>query len=624
MKAGNVKSCLPRWQELTSDREVLDTAAGLPVELVEDLDMKDTFIQYPFKKEEYDFIQGEIRRLMNLRAVVRTTHEVGEYISPIFLRPKDDGSYRLILNLKKLNEATEYIHFKMDTLSSILCLITPGAYMAKIDIKDAYYSVPIRVEDQKKLKFQVDDELYQFVALPNGYSPGPRKFTKLLKPPLSFLRMEGVTVAAYLDDLFTLNRIKDKCTENIIKICRLLEELGFVIHPLKTMFEPSTVLEYLGFILDSVSMTVKLPVEKKTIIRDLCQFVLREMVITIRTLARLLGLFSSSFIAVSEGKLHYRGLERDKTRALARNKGRYDRSMSLSQEGISEIHWWLDNIMTAESPIMRRNPQVVITTDACSTGWGACRAGNRTGGLFLEEEMDSHINILEAKAVLFGLKALCSNEVGSHIKILSDNSATVGALNNMGSARSPELDAAIKESWDWALQRDIWLSAAHIPGKLNVEADEESRKTESRLEWKLNEDLFTETVTNLSFTPTVDLFASRINKQLDRFFSYRPDPEAEVIDAFSVDWGDIKFYAFPPFNIINRVLQKVVADEATGIIIVPEWPTQIWYHMLSDLTIDSFILPYRKTTLHLPNSPEVKHPLHNKLTLRASLISGRH
>ena len=136
---------------------------------------------------------------------------------------------------------------------------------------------------------------------------------------------------------------------------------------------------------------------------------------------------------------------------------------------------------------MRDNPQIVITTDAWSTGWGACRAGMRTGGLFLEKEMASHINILEAKAVLFGLKALCTDEVGNHIKILSDNSATVGALNNMGSARSPELDAAIKESWDWDLHRDIWLSAAHIPGKFNVEADEESRKTESRLEWKLNE-----------------------------------------------------------------------------------------------------------------------------------------
>ena len=622
MKAGNVSNCLLRWHELTSDREVLDTAAGLPVELMEDLDTNNTFTQYPFKKEEHSFIQGEIQRLRDLGAVVQTTHEVGEYISPIFLRPKDDGSYRLILNLKKLNEATEYIHFKMDTLSSILCLITPGAYMAKIDIKDAYYSVPIREEDQKKLKFQLDDKLYQFVALPNGYSPGPRKFTKLLKPPLATLRLDGVTLAAYLDDLFTLNKNKGKCTDNIIKICRLLEELGFVIHPDKTMFEPSTVLEYLGFVLDSVSMTVTLPLEKKTIIRDLCHLVLKEKIITIRTLARLLGLFSSSFIAVSEGKLHYRGLERDKTRALAKNKGNYDRTLSLSEEGISEVLWWIDNIMAAQSPIMRANPQIVLTTDACSTGWGACREGVRTGGLFSGDEMDSHINILEAKAVLFGLKALCTDEVGNHIKILSDNSATVGALNNMGSARSPELDAAIKESWDWALRRDIWLSSAHIPGKFNVEADEESRKTESRLEWKLNEVLFTETVKYLHFTPEVDLFASRINKQLVRFCAFRPDPDAEVIDAFSVDWGDIKFYAFPPFNIINRVLQKVVADKATGIIIVPEWPTQIWYHMLADLTVESFILPNRKKTLHLPNKPDAKHPL-RKLRLRASLISGR-
>ena len=126
---------------------------------------------------------------MDLGAIVPSSHEPGEFISPIFVRPKDDGSFRLILNLKKLNEHTEYIHFKMDTLASILTLVRPGAFMAKVDIKDAYYSVPIYPPDQKQLKFMFDEVLYQFTVLPNGYSPGPRKFTKLLKPPLSDLRL---------------------------------------------------------------------------------------------------------------------------------------------------------------------------------------------------------------------------------------------------------------------------------------------------------------------------------------------------------------------------------------------------------------------------------------------------
>ena len=74
-----------------------------------------------------------------------------EFISPIFLTPKSDGSFRLILNLKKLNDFMPYVHFKMDTVTSVLKLITKNCFMAKVDIKDAYYSVPINVMHQKFL-----------------------------------------------------------------------------------------------------------------------------------------------------------------------------------------------------------------------------------------------------------------------------------------------------------------------------------------------------------------------------------------------------------------------------------------------------------------------------------------
>ena len=151
-------------------------------------------------------------------------------ISPIFLRPKDDGQYRMILNLKKLNEVSPYIHFKIETLASILTLVRPGSYMAKIGIKDAYYSVPAREEDQKLLTFLINETLYQFIVLPNGYTGGPRKFTKLLKPPLAALRKMLVTLAAYIDDIFTTNKTKEKCRDNILKIVNMLQSLGFVIH----------------------------------------------------------------------------------------------------------------------------------------------------------------------------------------------------------------------------------------------------------------------------------------------------------------------------------------------------------------------------------------------------------
>ena len=77
------------------------------------------------------------------------------------------------------------------------------------------------------------------------------------------------------------------------------------------------------------------------------------------------------------------------------------------------------------------------------------------------------------------------------------------------------------------------LTASHIPGTFNVEADTESRVAETRTEWKSNDSFFSDILKHFKFKPVIDLFASRINNQLPRFFSFRPDQEVEVINAFS-------------------------------------------------------------------------------------------
>ena len=89
-----------------------------------------------------------------------------------------------------------------------------------------------------------------------------------------------------------------------------------------------------------------------------------------------------------------------------------------------------------------------------------------------------------------------------------------------------------------------------------MEGDEESRKTELRTERKLNKTIFYNILEYFQYYPEIDLFASRLNAQLLRLFSYRPDPFAEVTNAFSVSWEDKKIYCFPPFACIDKILKK--------------------------------------------------------------------
>lgn len=145
----------------------------------------------------------------------------------------------MILNLKKLNQYTNKMHFKMDTLNTIIKLIEKDCYMASIDLNDAYYSVSIRPSDRKYLRFMWRGTLFQFTCLPNGLSCAPRKFTKLLKPALSTLHLRGHVSSAYLDDMYLQGKTYQECVGNVIDSVRVVDSLGFVAHPAKSTFTPS-------------------------------------------------------------------------------------------------------------------------------------------------------------------------------------------------------------------------------------------------------------------------------------------------------------------------------------------------------------------------------------------------
>ena len=200
-------------------------------------------------------------------------HEQGEFISPIFLRDKNDGSHRLILNLKGLNKYLEYKHFKMQTFQSVLSLIQPDCFMATIDLKDAYYSVKIDELDTKYLKFLLDSRLLKFVVLPNGLSPGSRKFTKLTKPPLALPRIQGHTVAIDIDDIVSVDDTFESCLLTVIKTIKLFQGLGFVIHPEKGKFKPSKKLNILALLLIQREwLHISLIIKRKRYMINVSQF----------------------------------------------------------------------------------------------------------------------------------------------------------------------------------------------------------------------------------------------------------------------------------------------------------------------------------------------------------------
>ena len=92
---------------------------------------------------------------------------------------------RPVINLKPLNEFLQNIHFKMENIQMALNLITQGDYMISIDLKNAYFSIPIFAPHRKYLRFIRKSQRCEFTCLPFGYSLAPRVFTKVPTPQTS-------------------------------------------------------------------------------------------------------------------------------------------------------------------------------------------------------------------------------------------------------------------------------------------------------------------------------------------------------------------------------------------------------------------------------------------------------
>ena len=95
-----------------------------------------------------------------------------------------------------------------------------------------------------------------------------------------------------------------------------------------------------------------------------------------------------------------------------------------------------------------------------------------------------------------------------------------------GGCESDSCNRIAYDIWQWAIEKSIWLSAAHTPGTENCEADELSRKFNPNLEWSVTDEVFNQILKVFALGPTIDLFASRVNAKLPAYVSWKADPFA--------------------------------------------------------------------------------------------------
>ena len=619
--AGRISHYVNAWKQVTCDPWIIHVVKGFRIPFhTFPIQEREPF-PYRLSSCEMHAATLEIQKLCAKGVLEIADHDEHQVLSNIFLRPKKDGSYRMILDLTYVNKHVIYEHFKMCSLETAKDMLRECCWMASVDLRDAYYSVRVHEFDRKFLRFKWKGIIYQFTCMPNGLACAPRFFTKLLNPIFAHLRNLGHETFQYIDDSFVIADTKLECAFSVKVLCDTLSKLGFIIHDDKSVLDPVRKIDFLGFTIDSVQMKIFLTKDKTDKLTKAANETLHKVHPTIREVSGLIGLMIAYSKAFDFAQAHIKWLEKDKNQALVLSKGNFAANMTISQRGKQDIVWWLRNVYMSGKHVLISVPDFELFVDASEEGWGAHANNIETGGRWTIQETQYHINVLELMAIYFALKSFCKQD-NIHVKVFTDNTTALAYVKHMGGVRSVECNEVAQLIWTFCEKHCIWITIAHIPGVKNVKADYKSRNFSDNVEWSLNDKLFDNICTHFG-TPDVDLFASRLNNKTSTYVSFAPDPGAFAIDAFTISWSKFTFfYAFPPFSCIFKTIRKILQDRATGVLIVPWWPSQPWWARLRKLTTKSMRFRVKNHNL-IPVGTPKNIPFLNKCPLGVFLFSEK-
>ena len=228
--AGRLQHFHNNWKLLTQDQFILQAVTGVVIPFQETPYQGHIPSPQFHNQQERELIQNEIETMLEKSAIQVVSPQKEEFISSVFLVTKKDGGNRLIINLKNLNSYITYQHFKLKGLHLLKQILQKWDLMVKIDLKDAYFCVPMHKKHRHFLRFMWEGKCYQFNCLPFSLGPAPLMFTKLLKPVVALLCRLGLRLIVYLDDIILFTQTPNRILQDRDTTLWLLQQLGFVIN----------------------------------------------------------------------------------------------------------------------------------------------------------------------------------------------------------------------------------------------------------------------------------------------------------------------------------------------------------------------------------------------------------
>ena len=601
--AGRLQYFLHNWQVVTKDQWILQTIQGAELE----------FSQAPIQRQiphpphlsaqDRALLWEEVTKLKEKGAIQELSPSQEKlqtgFFSNLFLVPKKDGSARPVINLRALNQFIPMEHFKMEGMQTLRDLLRQGDWLTKVDLKDAYFSIPIAPEYQRYLRFTVENHYFQFTCLPFGLSSTPWVFTKTLKPVTALLRELGVRLIQYLDDFLVMASSPQLANEHTNALILLLKNLGFS-PPRKVSHNTIPKTGIPGH--DGQFPEHGTPSPRREAQEDQVRSMVSGQVAT----------------DVSTTDLSHSGQDE------CSDPGHSPCSTVLQSpaEGLIQgIGTWEPELRHSMCRIPG-GPRGVRVVDfpLRTVEWqkpGSPSTGPDNSVRCLPQRVGSDFSGSKNRWLLVSrgepVPHKLPRDIGSQLsdKVLPKAqvrpiSACLDRQHNHGIIPEPPgRDSVTKGNQDYKGLMDVVPPAEH-----HLESSTSPREREynsgrgiPRYEGQIRldaeplnlpkdpEETGPSPSGSLCITPD-----GAVTSFLLHFFSWRPDPLATATDALLQDWSRMRAYANPPWNLIGRVLTKIQSSNPDLILLVaPIWPSQPWYPTLLELLVDfPRLLPHQQ------------------------------
>ena len=448
--------------------------------------------------ENYDYARQKILEEIELGRIsgpYQTRPISNLRCSPIGLIPKRTSGFRLITHMSypekfSINDfidesytSVKYSHF--DQVTEKLLKLGMNTQMGKIDIKSAFRLLPCYPGDFDLLGFKFDNFYYIDKCMPMGCSVSCATFERFL----SFLECEikrrsgNENIDHYLDDFIFLGApLRDECSKLMLSFLDLASEIGLPIALDKTE-GPSTCITYLGLVLDSEKMEIRIPLSKiKEIQAEIDQCLMLKK-ITLQKLQSITGMLAFCTRALPAGRAFLRRLYE----AMSQASKPFHR-IRLNNSIKADLFMWKKFLSEYNGTSLLLD-QEWVSSDCLNLYTDGAGGKNLGCGVYFEgrwaflkwpvewngTDSFSDITYLELVPVALSCSLWKKEFERKQIQYSIDNEAVVAILNKK-SSQSSRVMTLVRYIVLLSLQYHFHIRAVHIPGKENNIADALSRR----------------------------------------------------------------------------------------------------------------------------------------------------